>query len=183
MGVLLYELLTGINPQRAQSPGEVLRNIGDRDPAPPSSQNPGIPRDLDAIVLKSTAKDPQLRYSSAAELSSEIQRFLHGRPVQARTPSVVYRTGKFVRRNRLLTAAMLSVIVTLLGGLVASTWQARIAERERQGALRALALAEDRQKGSGSSAQRSECTTAGSRAEPLSRRTAERNGPAAERDR
>jgi tetratricopeptide (TPR) repeat protein len=81
--------------------------------------------DLDTIVLTALRKEPARRYQSVEQLATDIQRHLEGRPVLARADTFRYRTGKFVRRNRVAVAATVVVALALLGGTVATAWQAR----------------------------------------------------------
>jgi serine/threonine-protein kinase len=90
-----------------------------------------IAGDLDAVILKALRKEPERRYASVHELSEDIADHLAGKPVGARPDGAVYRIGKFVRRRRVEAVAMGLVAVSVIGGLVASTMQARRAERER----------------------------------------------------
>jgi tetratricopeptide (TPR) repeat protein len=83
-------------------------------------------------------KEPQRRYSSVAQFSDDIRRYLERRPVVAHRDSVVYRAGKFVQRNRVAVAAAIVLFATLVGGIFATSWeakrateQARVAARER----------------------------------------------------
>ena len=78
--------------------------------------------DVDAIVLKALRKEPRYRYSSVDQMAEDIRRHLDGRPVAARRGTLLYRTGKFVRRHRLGVAA----------GLLASLVLAAFLIRERQ---------------------------------------------------
>lgn len=134
LGLLLYELLTGVNPQF--SPGEradeTIARICERDPKPPSSIHRAVPRDLDAIVLRALAKTPQQRYGSAEEFRADVQRFLEGRAVLAQPPSTAYRFRKWIGRNKLLSAVWAGLILAVLAGLGAFAWQARVAERQRR---------------------------------------------------
>jgi tetratricopeptide (TPR) repeat protein len=88
--------------------------------------------DLDNIILTALRKEPQRRYASAAEFSDDIRRHLEGLPIVAQEDRWTYRAVKFVRRNRLGVAAALLVIASLLAGIVATTFQARRAERRFQ---------------------------------------------------
>jgi non-specific serine/threonine protein kinase/serine/threonine-protein kinase len=87
--------------------------------------------DLDTIVLTALRKEPARRYQSVERLSGDIRRHLDGLPVRARPDTFGYRTGKFVRRHRGMVAAGVLVGVTLIGGTIATAWQAREA-REAQ---------------------------------------------------
>jgi eukaryotic-like serine/threonine-protein kinase len=92
--------------------------------------------DLDTIILKALRKEPQRRYSSAEQLSEDLRRHLEGLPVKAHADSWRYRTGKFVRRRRAAVVAAVLILFTLLAGIVATTWQARVARMERARAER-----------------------------------------------
>jgi serine/threonine protein kinase len=92
--------------------------------------------DLDNIVLTAMRKEPKERYASVEQLSQDIRRHLDGHPVIARKPTLGYRTGKFVRRNRVAAAAATLVLVSLLGGTGFSLREAAAARRERARAQR-----------------------------------------------
>jgi serine/threonine protein kinase len=130
LGVLLFELLAGVTPMEL-SPDvetgrwrELMSELAvikpstrfNRLPADTARRiavdrgvNPGelaklIGRDLDWIVLKTTAKEPNKRYDSAEGLARELERYLADRPIEARPPSTVYLAGRFMRRHRVLVA-------------------------------------------------------------------------------
>ncbi len=94
--------------------------------------------DLDNIVLMALRKEPHRRYGSAAQLAEDLRRSLEGEPVLARKDTFAYRGAKFVRRHKIGVAAAAALVLTLLAGIVATTRQARIAER-RFGEVRQLA--------------------------------------------
>ena len=81
-------------------------------------------------------KDPQRRYSSVEQFSDDVRRHLEGLPVRAREDTFAYRSSKFVKRHKLVVAAVTVFVITLLGGIVATTRQARIARAERAKAER-----------------------------------------------
>jgi serine/threonine protein kinase len=146
LGVVLYELLSGQRPHkyREVSPAELERVICEAEPQKPSlaalqdgDEPPAVRKqlqrqiagELDNIVLTAMRKEPQRRYASAAEFSEDIRRHLEGLPVAAQEDRWSYRARKFVLRNRLAVAAALLVIVSLIGGIVSTTLQARRADR------------------------------------------------------
>ena len=100
--------------------------------------------DLDAIVLAALRKEPERRYGSVEQLANDIRRHLSGQPVRARADSVWYRSAKFLRRNRVAVAGAALVLLTLVGGIVATAWQARLASLQAGLARQAQARAERR---------------------------------------
>ncbi|MDX6694383.1 MAG: eukaryotic-like serine/threonine-protein kinase [Blastocatellia bacterium] len=87
--------------------------------------------DLDNIILMALRKEPARRYASADQFSEDIRRHLNGLPVVARKDTFTYRAAKFVRRNRLGVTAAGIILFSLLGGIVATLWQARAAQQEK----------------------------------------------------
>jgi hypothetical protein len=81
-------------------------------------------------------KEPTRRYQSVEQLSEDIRRHLEARPVLARKDTIGYRAAKFIQRNRAVTAAAALVFLSLLGGLVAASWQAHRAKAEKARAER-----------------------------------------------
>jgi serine/threonine protein kinase/tetratricopeptide (TPR) repeat protein len=87
--------------------------------------------DLDNIILMALRKEPVRRYATVSQFSEDISRHLDRLPVIARKGIFRYRVAKFVRRNRIGVAAAVIVLLSLLGGIVATSWQARVARREK----------------------------------------------------
>ncbi|CAN5734903.1 hypothetical protein BH20VER1_BH20VER1_19540 [soil metagenome] len=92
--------------------------------------------ELNNIVSMAMRKEPARRYSSVEQFSEDIRRYLEQRPIIARKDTVAYRARKFVRRNKLPVAAAILVLLALAAGMVATSWQARIANTERARAER-----------------------------------------------
>jgi non-specific serine/threonine protein kinase/serine/threonine-protein kinase len=90
--------------------------------------------DLDNIVLMALRKETHRRYASVEQFSEDIRRHLEGLPVIARTDTFVYRAQKFVQRNRTAAIAAVLLLVTLFGGIIATSWQAHVARTERANA-------------------------------------------------
>jgi eukaryotic-like serine/threonine-protein kinase len=109
MGAVLYELLTGRPPFRAPTVREVLLQVLEREPDPPSSFRPGLPVDLERICLKCLEKNPQTRYPTAQALAQDLERFLRGEGVEAGQPSPVQQLARWTRRE--------PELVSHLGGL------------------------------------------------------------------
>jgi len=157
LGVVLYELLTGSKPYKPrrptdaeweeailhadpQRPSQALQRRADTEPEHAHALRKlarQVSGDLDNIVRKALAKQPERRYPSVEALALDVRRFLDGKPVLARPHSVEYRLRKYVHRHRwvLLTALLVLAVLSTALGIVA--WQAREALRE---AARAQAM-------------------------------------------
>jgi eukaryotic-like serine/threonine-protein kinase len=133
LGVLLYEMLTGVLPYDAQTldSTKLYQAIVEQEPRRPSGLVSGLPADLDFVVLKALRKEQAQRYGSVAELEADIQNFLDGRAVVARAPTIGYLTRKFVRRHRAGVVAAAVVAAALAGGVGVTLWQSRVARLER----------------------------------------------------
>ncbi|HLK64938.1 MAG TPA: serine/threonine-protein kinase [Bryobacteraceae bacterium] len=146
LGAILYELLCGVRPHRLESysTAEVYRAICEVEPPAPSAATADshlrreLRGDLDTLVLHAMDKDPAARYASAEAFSAEVEHYLSGRPLTVRPASAFERAWKFVKRNRLAVGAGVAVAASLIGGITASTIQARRAE-QRFAQVRALA--------------------------------------------
>jgi len=147
LGVVLYQVLTGERPYRLTStnPHELERVICDTEPRKPSALEtlPGRTRrrlggDLDNVVLMALRKDVSRRYGSAEQLAEDLRRHLQGLPVKARRDTLLYRGGKFLRRNRVAAAAGFVVVASVAAGTVIDLRQANAA-RDRFDQLRGFA--------------------------------------------
>ena len=94
LGVILYELLTGVRPFPGPDPSSIRHSILSQDPIPPREINPQVPRDLDAICRRCLVKDPEGRYESASAVASELDRWHRDEPVRARRAG---RGERFIR--------------------------------------------------------------------------------------
>jgi eukaryotic-like serine/threonine-protein kinase len=157
LGVILYELLTGSTPIEREmlkraALDEILRVIREVEPPTPSNRlrsSGSLPSlavcrqtepvrlgrfvrgDLDWIVMKALAKDRQRRYASAIGLADDIERFSNHEPVSAGPPTASYRLAKFLQRNRGRVIAASLVLLTLVGGIIGTTWGLIEANRQR----------------------------------------------------
>ncbi|MBZ5606605.1 MAG: hypothetical protein LAO79_30310, partial [Acidobacteriia bacterium] len=150
LGVILYELLTGRRPFRG-SPTELVRLVLETEPRRPSTllRNPDpdtqlpcdstqapkwagrLRGDLDNIVLKAMHPDPQRRYHSVGELSSDIDRYFAGLPVTAAGDDLAYRAKKFATRHRTGVVAAAVVVVSLSAGLIVAQHEASVARKQK----------------------------------------------------
>jgi serine/threonine-protein kinase len=124
LGAVLYEMLTGRPPFRAETPAETERQVIAADPAPPSRLNTRIPRDLETICLKCLSKEPQRRYATGTALAQDLRRFLRGEPIVARPVGACERIVKWTRRHPARTAAWLAGIVAVGAVLGTFLWTA-----------------------------------------------------------
>jgi eukaryotic-like serine/threonine-protein kinase len=110
LGVILYELLTGVRPFQGDRHLLWLQVMED-EPRSPRRLNEQIPRDLETICLKAMAKSPHRRYRTTQELADDLQRFLDGKPIKARASGYVERLWRWCRRNPLAASLLLAVCV------------------------------------------------------------------------
>jgi non-specific serine/threonine protein kinase/serine/threonine-protein kinase len=166
LGVILYVLLTARHPHRTKgtAPHELIRAICEVDPERPSMtaerhglsdakstnssaavESPALEvkrrrralaGDLDNIVLKALRKEPERRYATVEQFSEDIRRYLMGLPVMAHKDSSTYRARKFIARHKLAVAAAVLLVLSLVGGMITTLWQARVAKYERARAER-----------------------------------------------
>ena len=167
LGVLLYELMTGVTPLdsrelRSVAFDEMLRVIREDDPPRPSIRLTSSPEssaaaacrqteprklqaqlsgDLDAIVMKSLDKDRTRRYESSGAFAADIRRLLDDQPVVARPPSSLYLAKKFINRHRAAMVTVSLVFCSLLVGLIGMTF---LAQRNERLAAEKGQLAEER---------------------------------------
>jgi tetratricopeptide (TPR) repeat protein len=114
LGVTLYELVT-LRPALEAGPGGTpLEQLINQDPPRPRKLDPLIPRDLETIVLKAMAREPERRYATAGELAEDLHRFLADRPVRARRTSWRERAWRWCRRNPAVAGLLTSVAVLIL---------------------------------------------------------------------
>lgn len=165
LGVILYELLTGERPykMKTKSAEQLSKIITDSEPLKPSSvisskirigeithenpkseiRNPKLLRgDLDNIILMAMRKEPTRRYSSVEQFAEDIGRYLNGLPVIAQEDTFSYRAGKFIKRNKAGVAAFSGIALSLVGGLIAASRQAKIAKKQRDRARKEAQKAE-----------------------------------------
>ena len=113
LGAMLYEMLVGHPPFKAATVLETLRLVADQAPRRPSTENARIDRDLDTICLKCLEKNPSARYATARALAEDLERWLRQEPIRARPAGLPLRAGRWVRRNRIGTALILSLLLGL----------------------------------------------------------------------
>jgi serine/threonine protein kinase len=126
LGVMLYELLTGTNPFRGESPVESMKGVMYHDPEAPRKHNPRIDRTLSAITMKALDKDPFRRYRSAVELAEDLRRYREFFPVSAIAPTKIERLANWSRRRPRLAAILATLAGVIVIGILATTFQASV---------------------------------------------------------
>ena len=134
LGVLLGELITGLRREHGdtRTPSASIREDTDPQalPAPARIVRRQLRGDLDNIVLKATAAEPERRYASAGTFADDIERYLAGQPVAAHPPSQWYRARKFVARHRGGVATTAAFLLAVLAALGLAVWQAGVAREQ-----------------------------------------------------
>jgi WD40 repeat protein len=136
LGTILYALLTRRPPFHAGTTLQTLRQVIEQEPRRPRAIDPKIDADLETICLKCLEKDPKKRFSTALELAEDLERWLHGEPINARPASRVERVTKYVRRRPAISGLIVLVHVVGLLGLAGILWQWGAALAARDEALR-----------------------------------------------
>jgi tetratricopeptide (TPR) repeat protein len=140
LGLTLYELLT-LRPAFEESDrGRLIRQITQEEPPAPHKLDGRVPRDLETIVLKASAKEPDRRY----QMAEDLRRFLADRPILARRSPAWERTWRWCRRNPALAGLMAALALTLLAGFATVTWKWREAEQAREDERLARGEADER---------------------------------------
>jgi serine/threonine protein kinase/tetratricopeptide (TPR) repeat protein len=153
LGTILYALLTGRPPFLAESAASLIVQLQEKDPDRPTSLNRRVNPELEAICLKCLEKEPGKRYTSAAALADDLDRFLEHRPIKARRPTAYAQVSKWVRRHPsiviatlatlLITSVVLTLAIVLIAGEQVATQAAlKRARDEEESAKRYAATAQ-----------------------------------------
>jgi len=142
LGVMLFEALTGALPVDIEATDvlEAMRLVCEAEPRRPRQLAPNLSSDLETIILKALEKDPRLRYASAGALGADLSNWRANRPIVARRAGLLYRSARFVRRHRALTAGAVIVVSALAVGLALALGGLRA---ERDARARTSATLED----------------------------------------
>ncbi len=129
LGAILYELLTGHPPFRADTALETLRQVSEQEPDRPSTLNREVDRDLETICLKCLSKNPQGRYSSAEMLAEDLERWRNGEPILARPSTAWEKTRRWTRGNPEIAALAAGLVLAIIAGLLATGFMWRRARQ------------------------------------------------------
>jgi WD40 repeat protein/serine/threonine protein kinase/tetratricopeptide (TPR) repeat protein len=133
LGLTLYELV-GLRPAyEASDRHTLMQRVLHEEPERLKKLAPAVPRDLETIIAKATAREPAARYATAAGLAEDLRRFVEDRPIRARRISTAERLARWCRRNKLLAASMgvaaASLVISLVLALVHVKRQGEANER------------------------------------------------------
>ncbi len=155
LGIVFYELLTGERPFHfeGKSLDEIIKTVTQVEPPAPSAitnyklqisdsetrnnrksniaNRKFLKGDLDNIALTALRKEPERRYKSVEAFADDIERYLTGLPVSARPNTFKYRAAKFIKRHKIGVLAASLILLSLIGGIVVSVWQAQVARGEK----------------------------------------------------
>jgi tetratricopeptide (TPR) repeat protein len=145
LGVIAYEIVSGRLPHPRLSTStlfEALEIVQREDPPSLHSLTPAARGDLNTVVMKALATEPEQRYASAAAFADDLDAVIEHRPVRARVPTLAYRSARFVRRHRALSIAAGVVFLALAAATTISTLaaqRARVALVEAESRAQELA--------------------------------------------
>jgi serine/threonine protein kinase len=132
LGLTLYELVALRPAYQAADRHTLIERVLHEEPAPLGRLAPAVPRDLETIIAKATARDPAARYATAGALAEDLQRFVEDRPIRARRVSAAERTWRWCRRNKAVALLLGTIALSLvLGTLVATYFAVRATRGER----------------------------------------------------
>jgi len=123
LGAILYEMLTGRVPFQGTTVVDTIRLTHEQDPVPPRRLQPGVPRDLETVCLRSLEKNPAKRYPSAAALADDLALWAAGRTIRARPAGPTERAVRWTRRNPSIAALSLATVLIALVGSLGIVWQ------------------------------------------------------------
>lgn len=150
LGTMFYELLTGFVPFTGDSSFQIIYQILNKEPIPPSQYKRYIPKDIESICLKALEKDKNHRYQSAAELVDDLLRFSKGEPVWARPIGIMRKLGRKAKRHRRVLIGMgivCFIVTTIMWSWYAHKIQEKVQEARKKAQQGQYQNARDLQEG------------------------------------
>jgi serine/threonine protein kinase/WD40 repeat protein len=147
LGLTLYELLALRPAFNEGDRNRLVKQVLHDEPVRPRKVNPGVPRDLETVVLKAIARDPAHRYQTPAAMADDLKRFVEDRPVRARRISGAENLWRWCRRNPLPASLVAGIVLVFLTGFAGVIWQWRMAETARDDEKRQHGRAEAARQG------------------------------------
>ena len=132
LGATLYDVLVGKPPFEGATWESVLHDLLNSEPVRPRLLIPNLPREVEVIIMTCLAKEPGLRYQGVQAMADDLGRYLDGRPIEAQTPSLLYRAGRFAKRHKVVVFLAATALILLLASLA---W-GRIEADRREGIAR-----------------------------------------------
>jgi serine/threonine protein kinase len=137
LGGVLYALLSGHSPHRGSSVLEILDAVREKTPVPPSKFDPSIPRDLEVICMKCLDKEPKKRYHSAEALADDLNLWLEGRPINARSVGWAAQVVMWCRRKPLLASLTAALLIFAIAGAIGIVFHSEQLRHQRDELARA----------------------------------------------
>lgn len=119
LGAVFYEMLTMEKPFDGRSSLEIIHKLGSANPVPIREIAPHVHKDIETICIKCLEKMPHKRYQTAAQIAEDIQSFLKGEVIRAKPAGLVYRAGKWMKRNKPVTAGFTVALCCLAATVIA----------------------------------------------------------------
>jgi WD40 repeat protein/serine/threonine protein kinase/lipoprotein NlpI len=143
LGLTLYEMLV-LRPAFDEADrNRLVKQVMHDEPVRPRKLNPGVPRDLETVVLKAIARDPAHRYQTPAEMAEDLKRFVEDRPVKARRASETERFLRWCRRNPALAGALGTAVLLFWVAFAGITWNYIKADAASQDEARQRRVADE----------------------------------------
>ncbi len=147
LGLTLYELVALKPAFEASDRHRLMERVLHEEPERLKKLAPRVPRDLETIVAKATAREPAARYATAGALAEDLKRFVEDRPIRARRVSAPERLARWCRRNKTLAAsigvAAMALLVAAVMSLLYASRQARYAAEQTAAKQQVDRLAND----------------------------------------
>src|SRR5262249_27014247 len=132
LGAILYEMLIGQPPFRADTPVETLLLTIEKEPPRPRLLQPHIDADLETICLQCLQKEPERRYRSAQALAEDLERWLNGEPIRARPVGRAVALWRWCRRNPAVASLVGALILVFVSGFAGVSWKWLDAEYQKE---------------------------------------------------